>query len=63
MCTEGRWIESKLLCLTKQNIPKQNFTHNSSSVDLKFEPRGLMAENNNFYRTIRKKIYAVLFTI
>ena len=41
-----------------ENDPKQNFTHYSSLANVKFEPRELMAENNNVYKTIRKKIYA-----
>ena len=45
--------------LTKQNDPKQNFAHYSSPANVKFEPRELMAENNNVYKTMRKKIYAI----
>ena len=45
--------------LTKQNDPKQNFTHYSSPVNVEYELRGLMAEDNNVYKTIRKRIYAI----
>ena len=37
--TEGKMIESKQVCLRKQNGLKQNFTHDSSPANLKYEPR------------------------
>ena len=51
----GRKIKSKPVSLTKQNDRKQIY---SSPVNLKYEPRGLIAANN-VYRVIRKKIFAV----
>ena len=51
----GRRIESKPVSLTKQNEPKQNY---SSPANFKYKPRGLIAANNNVYRTIMKKIFA-----
>ena len=52
----GRGIEGKKDSLAKQNDPKQNY---SSPANLKYKPRVLMAANNNVYRTIRKKVFAV----
>ena len=52
----GRKRESKPVSLTKQNDSKQNY---SSPANPKYKPRALIAENNNVYRTIRKKIFAV----
>ena len=52
----GRGIEGKKDSLAKQNDPKQNY---SSPANLKYKPRVLIAENNNVYRTIRKKIFAL----
>ena len=52
----GRGIESKPVSLTKQNDPKQNY---SFPANLKYKPRVLTAANNNVYRTIRKKMFAV----
>ena len=52
----GRGIESKPVSLTKQNDPKQNY---SFRANLKYKSRVLIAANNNVYRTIRKKIFAV----
>ena len=42
-------IECKSVCLTekKENYPKQNFMHNSSSTNLEDKPRRLKAEKNN----------------
>ena len=51
MYTEGEWIESKSVCLTKA---KQNYTHNSSPINSEYDPHGLMAEIDNVYKTIRK---------
>ena len=45
--------------LTKQNDPKQNFAHYSSPLNVECELCGLMAEDNNVYKTIRKRIYAI----
>ena len=59
-CVVDRKIESKPVSLTKQNDPKQNY---SSPANLKYKPRVLIAANNNVYRTIRKKIFTVFFTI
>ena len=53
----GKGIESKPVSLTKQNDPKQSY---SFPTNLKYKPRVLIAANNNVYRTIRKKIFAVL---
>ena len=50
----GKGIESKLVSLTKQNDPKQNY---SSPASLKYKPRVLIAANN-LYITTRKKIFA-----
>ena len=52
----GRGIESKPVSLTKQNDPKQNY---SFPLNLKYKSRVLIAANNNVYRTIRKKMFAV----
>ena len=57
MCVVGRRIESEPVSLTKQNHPKQKY---SSPANFKYKPRGLIAANNNAYRTIRKKIFANL---
>ena len=54
MCVVGRRVESKPVSSTKQNRAKQNY---SSLVNLKYKPRGLIAANNNAYRTIWKKIF------
>ena len=35
MCTEDRRRESELVCLTKQNDTKENFTHSSSLTNVK----------------------------
>lgn len=43
-----------------KNDPKQNFGHNTSPANPKYEPRGLMTENNNVYKTIRNKTYCFL---
>ena len=51
MCVVGRRIENKPVHLTKQNY--------SPSANLKYKPSGLIAANNNVYKTIRKKIFAV----
>ena len=45
--------------LTKQNDPKQNFAHYSSPLNVECELCGLIAEDNNVYKTIRKRIYAI----
>ena len=34
-----------MACLTKQNDSKQNFAHNSSPTNFRYEPRESMAEN------------------
>ena len=60
MCVVCRRIERKPVSLTKQNDPKQNY---SSPVNLKYKSRGLLAANNNVYRMIRKKIFAVFYDI
>ena len=52
----GRGIESKPDSLTKQNDPKQNY---SFPLNLKYKSRVLIAANNNVYRTIREKMFAV----
>ena len=52
----GRGIESKPVSLTKQNDPKQNY---SFPLNLKYKSRVLIAANNNVYRTIREKMFAV----
>ena len=54
MCVVGRRIESKPVSLTKQNRSKQNY---SFPANLKYKLRGLIAANNNAYRTIWKKIF------
>ena len=41
---EGR-IETNSICLTKQNDPEQNFSHNCSATNVKYEQCGLMTEN------------------
>ena len=51
-----REIGSMSVSLTKQDDVKQIY---SSPVNFKYKPRGLIAANNNVYRTIRKKIFAV----
>ena len=58
MCTEGRRIESRSVCLTepKQNNPKK-YTRNSSPTNLVYKPRKAMAENSIVYKTIRLKRY------
>ena len=48
--------QDKPVSLTKQSDLKQNY---SSPTNLKYNQRGLVAENNNVYRTIRKKMFAV----
>ena len=48
--------DRKKASLTKQNDPKQNY---SSPANLKYKPRGLIAANNNVYKTIKKKIFAL----
>ena len=58
MYVVGCRIESKPLSLTKQNNPKQSHPFPENLIH---KPRGLMAANNNVYRTIRKKIFAVFF--
>ena len=55
MCALSRRIERKPVSIT-QNDPKQNY---SSPANLKYKPRGLITTNNNVYRTVRKKIFAV----
>ena len=55
-CVVGRKRESKPVSLTKQNDSKRNY---SSPANPKYKPRALIAANNNVYRTIRKKIFAV----
>ena len=52
----GRRIESKPFSLRKQNDTKQNY---SFPANLKYKPRVLIVANNNVYRTIRKKTFAV----
>ena len=42
---EGRRIETNSICLAKQNDPEQNFSHNCSATNVKYEQRGLMKEN------------------
>ena len=59
MCPKGSMIESKSVCLTKQNDPKQNVNYNPSSTKVKYEPRGSMAENNNVYKLIRMLFYNI----
>ena len=46
MCTEGKRIESKPVCLAKQNDLKQSFMDNSSRANVKYKPRKLMTKNN-----------------
>ena len=48
MCTEGKRIESKPVCLAKENDPKQSFMQYSSLANVKYKPRKLMAENNKY---------------
>ena len=55
---EDRECKSVSLTKIKQTDPKQNFTHSSSSTNLEYYPLELVAENNNVYKTIMKKIYA-----
>ena len=49
---------SMSVSLTKQDDVKQIY---SSPVNFKYKPRGLIAANNNVYRTIRKKIFAAFY--
>ena len=54
MCTEGRRVESRSVCLTE---PKQNYskkiTPNSSPANLEYQPCEIMAENNVLCKIIR----------
>ena len=54
---EGRRIESRSICLTKQkqNDPKK-FTRNSSPTNFEYKPREVIAEYNIVRKTIREKI-------
>ena len=63
MCTEGRRIESRSVCLKepKQNYPKK-ITCNSFPTNLECKPCKIMAENN-VCETIRQKIYAAFYEI
>ena len=63
MCAEGKRIESKLVCSTESKQNDQKITISSSPADLECEPRGLIAENNNVGKTIRQKIYEVIYDI
>ena len=64
MCTEGRRIKSRSVCLTE---PRQNdskkISRNSSPTDLEYKSREVMAENNIVCETTRQKIYMLSFTI
>ena len=44
------------LAETKQYDPKQTHLHIPAPANLKYESLGLMAKNNNFYKTIWKKL-------
>ena len=61
MCTEDNRTKSKSVGLpeTKQNDPKK-FMSNSSQTSLEHKPRGLMAENNIVYNTVRQKYICCL---
>ena len=63
MCSEGRRIESRSVCLTQpnQNYPKKNFRAALLQQILNAsKPRGLMTEIN-VCKTIRQKIYAIFY--
>ena len=63
MCTEGRRIKSRSVCLTEPNqIIQKKFPHNSSPTNLECKPRGLIAEIN-VCKTIRQKIYVVFYNM
>ena len=57
MCVVAGGIESKPVSLTNQNDPKQSC---SFPANLKYRPHGLIAANNYLYRTIKKKVFAVV---
>ena len=47
---------------TKMKLSPKNFTHDSSLRNLEYNPHGLTAENN-VWKAIRKKIYAVFYNV
>lgn len=47
---------------TKMKLSPKNFTHDSSLRNLEHNPHGLTAENN-VWKAIRKKIYAVFYNV
>ena len=47
---------------TKMKLSQKNFMHDSSLRNLEYNPHGLTAENN-IWKAIRKKIYAVFYNV
>ena len=55
MWAVGRSRDNKSSTKPKQNYPRETFNHNSAPKNLEYDPRRLIAENDNVKKTIRKK--------